>query len=477
MIYWNYQTTAGEEDGAVLFGDLACHLLPERKAIWFSEEEDMKNVTRIVGVTVVIALLLVVGFTASAGRLSRAPADTPVPPAAAPETSSDPEEPPPTAEAILSNAVEILDGMESWHVDADMDVTVQLNGLALGIPVSFSGDYAAPDRLEGTMSVPILGLPLKKDVVLIANTVSYIDPKDSQSMTSAEMGTMFSLLDFVGFDPSRIKDLEVVGQETMDEIPVYHLRGSLTAGEMRVEQGGQEVTLQGEIRCDMWVGIIDGLPHRMMFEGKLVASGAVPGILRVAGSSSCSGYVWPEAVEPPGQSMAQASGPQCDTEGNGLMAYSSEAAAIHFCHSSDWVVDDVVDACGSYVVSPTGVVPPNQVPGSMVLIFPPKTLEQAGQSAVGAVQLAGRTGICACQLVRGSVLGGESPTASNLQQGMADLLTRGFLRQEPMVVTVTGIQYAGAKALAASYLLDAEMYGSTVEGVISSIVPGRPAEP
>jgi hypothetical protein len=377
----------------------------------------------------------------------------------------------------LSNAIEILDEMESWHVDAELDMTVQLNGLTLMVPVGYSGDYTAPDRLEGTLAVPILGLPLKKDVILIANTVSYNEPKNAQGVTSAEMGTMFSLLDFVGFDPSRIQDLEVVGQEIRDEIPVYHLRGSLAASEMRVGQGGQEVAFQGEIRCDMWVGVIDGLPHGMVFEGELVASGTVPGTLRLTGRSICSEYVWPEAIEPPGQSMDPTDGPQCDTESKGAVVYSNEAAEIRFCYPSDWVVDDLVDACGSYVVSPTGVVPPNQIPGSMVLIYPPGTLQQAGQSAVGAVQLAGRTGICASQLVRGSVLGGKAPTASNLQQGLADLLARGFLRPEPMVVTVTGIEYTGAKALAASYLLDAESDSSTVQGIIRSIVPGKPAEP
>jgi hypothetical protein len=456
----------------------------------------MSKKTPLIGVAAVVVLLLAVALAACGNtpapepepELAELPAqhtDTPelptatplVPPTPIPTPTPAPVRSTQSAHAILETALDTLKVIDAWRVEAQGDFTAQLRDLTLEVPVSYAGNFKAPDRLAGTVAMKFFGITLQKDMVLLASTMEVTGQGTGEGEAIAAPAGMFSLLDFAGFELADIRDLAFVGEETLDGSPVYHLKGSLLAKPMEMTQQGAELQLEGEVQFEVWIGVADSLPHLGTVKGSLTSSGAVPGTLTVAGTVAFSEFGQPVVAEAAERSVVAAGGQQCETARQGFVAHSDEAEAIRFCRPSDWVVDDLVDPCGCLVVSPDGVVPGTHIPDRMVLVYPPATVAKIDHSAAGVAEVSGRTTICFFQLVRNSLFAGDATTLSGLQRGVANMLASGILRKEPIVAFITGIEYDGAKAMAAGYLTNEEAHRSTVESIINSIAAGVPAKP
>jgi hypothetical protein len=426
-----------------------------------------------IGLAAIAALLLVAGLAVSAkilaspptqgaAALQAGPTDTPV--AVAAQVS-----PPPSAQAICETALETMTGLDAWRVEAEGDVVAQFRSLTLQVPVSYDGRFRAPDRLEGTGSVQILGITLKKDLVLLGRTTTVTRPGSGGGGAMAKPATMLSLFDFAGLEPAAIRDLTFVGEETLDGTPVYHVKGSLMTGPMQFNEGGAKLKLQGQVLFDLWIGVADHLPRRVTAEGKLTSSGTAAGTLTVAGSATFSEFGQPVVIEPEERPVTAAS---CQTAEPGFVAYSHAATTTRFCHPSDWVVDELVKPCGCFAVSPNGVVPAIRAPDHIVLVHPPATVAQVDSAPTGIFKLGGQTGICTAQFVRSALSRRGVRSLADLQREAASLLASGLFRKEPIVAFASGIEYDGAKTLAIGYLADEKAHRPTIEAILGSIVAG-----
>ncbi len=453
----------------------------------------MRTVNYVVATSAVMALLLMVGLGACAGLPQPAPAqteapapaadtplpppDTAVPPPAAPEPSPTPTPAPrpSSPHAILEESLQALSGLDTWHVEVGMQMTAQVKGLTVELPVTYLGDFQAPDRLEGTVSVRLLGTTLEKDTVLIARMVQSPAPGADAGMANIQPDTILSLLSFAGFEPGDLRDLELVGEATLDGIPVYHLKGTVSSQDLRVAPNGVQLQIQGEMQFEVWIGVADSLPRQAAAEGELAVEGGAQGTLHVAGTSALSSFGQPVAAEGAEPPATVAVNMPCAAVGSGFISYDDEAEAISFCYPSDWVVDDLVDGCGYFAVSPTGFVSSRQLPEHAVLIYPPATVARFGQSATGAVEVGGQSALCAFRFVTNALLSGKPGTVLDRSSEAAALLVRGLLKPDPIVGLITGIQYGEAKTVAVGWLMDEEAHRPTVEAITYSIVVGPPA--
>jgi hypothetical protein len=443
----------------------------------------MQKVTCLTGTLTVLALLLVMGLGACSGASALLapsatpfppptntpilPTDTPVPPT---NTAIDMPEAgqatlPPSAQSILAASIDAMEGVGSWHIEMIGVMTMSYKGLTMDIPVTYTGDFSAPDRLEGRLSMDILWNKLERDTVLISKILVAPEQETGQTVSSVHPVPLVSLLDFVEFEPADIPNLELVGEETLDGSPVYHLKGGVSAVEMEIVQLGSRFTLLGEVELDILIGADDFLPRQASADGSLAVSGGAEGTLYVAGTAVFTEYGSGLAADAPEYVVPAAASLSCGTLASGFVPYSDEEEAIKFCHPSDWVVDDAVEQCGLFGVSTTGLGGGRSIPASMVLIYPNETVTRFGSSAAGAAEVTGRTAVCFFRVVLGSLLSGDASID----------LTPHQRATAPIIGTITGIQDGDAKGASLSLHSNPELYGPTVEAITHSIEVGNPA--
>jgi hypothetical protein len=402
-----------------------------------------------------------------------APTAPPPAPTAAQPAAAEPVAPPPPPEVILQDALDALASVDAWHVEIDLPVTVHFGTLTFQIPVTYAGDFHAPGRLEGFLTLKLLGIKFKKDTVLLAKQVEISGTGASQPAARAQPVSFVSLLGFAGLEATDVENLRLVGQESLDGTPVYHLQANVPLQDAGVSPSGAGIELEGELQFDLWTGVADAFPRQASGQGGL-ATTLGQGELQFTGSAAFSAYGQPQAAATPGPAVPLQSGDNCAAAGSGFVAYANEPAAIRFCYPAAWATDDVVERCGPLFVSPTGVAPGNLFPTSMVLVYPDGTLGVFGESDSGALQVAGRTSLCYFQPVSNTA--GKSKVASvlDLARQMAGLLARLVLNKQPVVSLVVGIQSGDAKAMALSYMLDENADRATIEAIIGSILPAKP---
>jgi hypothetical protein len=372
---------------------------------------------------------------------------------------------PPSAQSILAASIDAMEGIGSWHVEMIGVMTMSYKGLTMDLPVTYAGDFSAPDRLEGRLSMDILWNKLERDTVLISRILAAPEPGTGETVSNVQPVPPVSLLDFVEFEPADIPNLEFVGEETLDGHPVYHLKGGVSAVEMEIVQLGSKFTLLGEVVLDILVGADDFLPRQASADGSLAVSGGAEGTLYVAGTAMFTEYGTGLVANAPEYAVPAASSLSCDTLAGGFVPYRDQEEATKFCHPSDWVVDDAIDQCGLFGVSTTGLGGGRSIPGSMVLIYPNETVARFGSSAAGAAEVTGRTAVCFFRVVLGSLLSGKASID----------LTPHQRATAPIVGTLTGIQDGDAKGVSLSLHSNPELYGPTVDAITYSIEVGIPA--
>ena len=137
----------------------------------------------------------------------------------------------------------------------------------------------------------------------------------------------------------------------------------------------------------------------------------------------------------------------------------------------------VVDSCSPFVVSPEGVALGNEIPDSMVMIYPDEQVEKFLGSASGATEITGRMLMCTLRFMVGAVLE-DGQSLLELSQGSSTPTPTPAPGEEakPLVIQFAGIQQGDALAVSISYVLDEETYGPAVDLVTGSVNVSKPSE-
>jgi hypothetical protein len=454
------------------------------------KEDAMGKLTRLLLIATLLLTIVSLGLGACSWRTSEvaAPTNTPVPqvanptsaPATAtpvPESATAPSVPPPPAQIILQNALTALAGLDSWHLEVDMPLIAKFRGLSIEVPVQYAGDYGAPGRMEGELSFQLLGLMVSKDVILQARTMVISDEAGGGRRVSQRPASILYMMEIVGFQPGEIQNVEVVGTETLVGVEVYHLTGTVPVEEIQFAREGMDLLFDGDLQFDLWIGVDDSLPRQGMVGGELEVTGGAQATLQVAGLATLSDFGAPAIAAEAETVLVETDGTRCGVGGR-YVEYIDEERAISFCYPVSSVVDDVVDSCSPFVVSPEGVALGNEVPGEMVLIYPDEMVQKFSSSASGAVEVAGRTTLCTLRFMVSAMIG-DGRSLVELYQATPTPTPIPALGEEaqPVVIQFTGIQHGEAHAVSISYVLDEGKYGAVVGAVTGSIVVDKPAGP
>ena len=456
----------------------------------------MGKLTRLLIIATLLLMTVVLGLGACSWRmpwaaaptdtpLPQAPAPTPVPPTATPKPESKPPESTPTpvvqlppAQTILRTSLDALAELDAWHLEVEMPLIAKFRGLSIEVPARYVGDYRAHGRMEGEFSMQLLGLMVEKDLIFESQSVGMRNRAGSGRSFSRRPTNILWMMETLGFKPEDVQGLEVVGTETLDGVEVYHLTGRVPVEDIQLAQDGVEMAIQGELQFDIWAGVDDTLPRQVMVGGEMdvtgLAGAAAEATLQVVGLATLSDFGKPVAAAEPEMASIETDGTRCGAGGQ-FVEYSDEDRAISFCYPAASVVDDTVDTCSPFVVSPEGVALGNEIPDSMVMVYPDEQVEKFLGSASGATEITGRMLMCTLRFMVGAVIG-DGQSLVELSRSTPTPAPASSQEDKPLVIRFTGVFQGDALAVAISYVLDEAKYGSTVNVVTGSINVSKPSD-
>jgi hypothetical protein len=134
----------------------------------------------------------------------------------------------------------------------DIQMTVAVAGSSLDVPLAFVGDFQAPDRIKAVMSLTIPFFTLEIEIVSIGDTTYTKDPETGEWEVSIGEDAFFIAPDqFIGEEVRDLRDLAIVGVETLAGVELYHLKGTAPAGTFSESDS--------EFMMSFWIGVDDGL--------------------------------------------------------------------------------------------------------------------------------------------------------------------------------------------------------------------------
>ncbi|UCF59665.1 MAG: LppX_LprAFG lipoprotein [Anaerolineaceae bacterium] len=175
-------------------------------------------------------------------------------------------------EAILEVAVTAMEELESFHFEMIIDMTVVSEGITIETPITFTGDFQAPDRLQGELTMQMLGLTIESEVIIIGEDVYIKDPESGEWEMTTEPATPFTPKELIGLKKSDIAnmvDLTLIGEIVLDNVPVYHLETMLPPETMEVLLG----EAGGTGKIVYWIGAEDGWIRQVNVEMEVIQAG------------------------------------------------------------------------------------------------------------------------------------------------------------------------------------------------------------
>jgi WD40 repeat protein len=132
---------------------------------------------------------------------------------------------PPSAEAILQSAFDASRG-SAYRFDTDTRVKLSGPGIEEGteIPMRFTGVFLDPDRTQGTITISLDGTDTETQVIVLGDAIYAKNSMTGRWQVAPQAATLLNPRDLIT-DASGISGLELLGEETVDSMPVYHLTG------------------------------------------------------------------------------------------------------------------------------------------------------------------------------------------------------------------------------------------------------------
>ena len=225
-----------------------------------------------------------------------------------PTPSADPVATPDTTspQDILDASLAAMEAATSYRFTIAADVDATVGGAATQIPITFSGVYQAPDRIQATLLIRVGQSAVGVEVKTIAGATYVGDSRTGQWQESQQLRSVLP-------DPARLptdlaQDLRAV-EVTKDSVsgaPAHRLQGLTPLG------------MFGELRpngpVSLWIGAEDFLVRRIEAEGqiRLQELGFLLGNYGISNASGAtvsmrlSAFDEPVAIDLPGRSVEPA---------------------------------------------------------------------------------------------------------------------------------------------------------------------------
>ena len=157
--------------------------------------------------------------------------------------------------------------VDSLHFQVEIEIAVKSADASMTIPVSFEGDYQAPDRARGALKMSLGFFEVESETITIGNDAYFTNPEtglwEAGSLEDVPLVQPTDLLE-VGSVP--VKGLALAGRETIGGAPAYRLTGTIPA-----ESVLGEGDTAGDLQIEYWITEEDSLIRRVALEGDLGA--------------------------------------------------------------------------------------------------------------------------------------------------------------------------------------------------------------
>ena len=166
--------------------------------------------------------------TATPAQAVTVPTATAVPSSAiAPSTGGSGD---PTAESIFAMAAGAMAAVSSFKFGMESILSFESEGAAFDIPITMQGEYLAPDRSQGTVSLSVVFFTIESQFVTIGDSTYVTDPDSGEWSIGQSPDLLFAdPRDFANAEflqeADNFEELEFIGIETLDGLEVYHLSG------------------------------------------------------------------------------------------------------------------------------------------------------------------------------------------------------------------------------------------------------------
>ena len=217
-----------------------------------------------------------------------APTQTPVPtPTSTPPPTPTQTPPSPTPSPVpqpvswtdlLADSFDRMRAVDSLHFQVEIEIAVKSADASMTIPVSFEGDYQAPDRARGALKMSLGFFEVESETITIGNDAYFTNPEtglwEAGSLEDVPLVQPTDLLE-VGSVP--VEGLALAGRETIGGAPAYRLTGTIPA-----ESVLGEGDTAGDLQIEYWITEEDSLIRRVTVQGDL---GAGDDVMFFSGSS------------------------------------------------------------------------------------------------------------------------------------------------------------------------------------------------
>ena len=206
----------------------------------------------------------------------------------------------PQALEILEQSVAAMLEVGSLAFQLDATIGLPEGSPIASIPVIVFGQYVAPDRAYGKIVVDLGFFGLEVETIVVGDSIYVMNPETGGwKLSDNPSEVMLNPLELARVGNMSLGQLVFIGEETLDDVEVYHLRGAPP----RSLLGGAE----GEFEADVWIGVDDLLMRKILATGQLPLEDVVTGGLPVLGGGTAtltmamdiSGYDEPIEIEPP----------------------------------------------------------------------------------------------------------------------------------------------------------------------------------
>lgn len=189
----------------------------------------------------------------------------------------------PEAAPLMVDAADNLQNAKTFQMEMRHEGTSTLITEFLDFKIFFeraTALFVQPDRISGVVSVQIDSLIQDFDLVIIGDD----HYGKNRVLTQNEWESMVLARGFNGSDLQdeeyginvaleNIENLEMVGRDEVDGIPVYHLKGEVDAAYVRSVTVGLMGTAEGLVPIDVYVRVRDSYPARLILTEPRIEDG------------------------------------------------------------------------------------------------------------------------------------------------------------------------------------------------------------
>lgn len=127
-------------------------------------------------------------------------------------------------------AGDAMAAVSSFQFGMESILSFESGGTAFDIPITMQGEYLAPDRSQGTVSLSVVFFTIESQFVTIGDTTYVTDPDSGEWSIGQSPNLLFAdPRDFANAEflkeADNFEELEFIGIETLDGLEVYHLSG------------------------------------------------------------------------------------------------------------------------------------------------------------------------------------------------------------------------------------------------------------